>query len=68
MSGAMIIGIDIGTGGALALLTPDGELIEVADMPVLRDGPKNRPADNAPLLADLIWKWHASQAFVEYVG
>lgn len=36
----MIIGIDIGAGGALALLTPDGDLIEVADMPILRDGPK----------------------------
>jgi hypothetical protein len=38
----MIIGIDIGTQGALALLTPEGELAEIADMPVLRDGPKNK--------------------------
>jgi hypothetical protein len=40
----MIIGIDIGTQGALALLTPEGELVEIADMPVLRDGPKNSVA------------------------
>ncbi len=64
----MIIGIDIGAGGALALLTPDGDLIEVADMPILRDGPKNRPAVNAPLLADMLWKWHATEPFIEYVG
>jgi crossover junction endodeoxyribonuclease RuvC len=64
----MIIGVDLGTGGALALLTPQGDLIEVADVPVLRDSPKNRPAVNAPLLADLIWKWHAAEAFIEYVG
>jgi hypothetical protein len=38
----MIIGVDIGTRGALALLTPDGQLAEVADMPCLRDGPKRR--------------------------
>ena len=64
----MIIGIDISTGGALALLTPEGDLVEVADMPTLRDGPKNRPAVNAPLLADLLWKWHAAEAFIEFVG
>lgn len=39
----MIVGIDIGTQGALALLTPEGELIDVADMPCLKDGPKGRP-------------------------
>jgi crossover junction endodeoxyribonuclease RuvC len=64
----MIVGVDIGTAGALALLTPDGDLVEVADMPVLRDGPKGRPTVNAPLLAALVYRWHAKQAFVEYVG
>ncbi|MCI0601185.1 MAG: hypothetical protein L0Y60_17055 [Beijerinckiaceae bacterium] len=64
----MILGIDIGTQGALALLSPDGSLVEVADMPVLRDGPKGRPAVNAPLLAAIVYRWHASQAFVEHVG
>lgn len=63
-----IIGIDIGSKGALALLSPDGALLEIADMPILRDGPKSRPNVNAPLLAELVYRWHATQAFVEYVG
>jgi len=40
----MIVGIDIGAAGALALVSPEGELVEVADMPILRDGPKGAPA------------------------
>lgn len=63
-----IIGIDIGSKGALALLSPDGALLEVADMPILRDGPVGRPNVNAPLLAEIVYRWHATQAFVEYVG
>lgn len=64
----MIIGIDIGSRGALALLSPAGELLEVADMPVLRDGPKGRPAVNGPLLVELMRRWQAKQAFIELVG
>jgi hypothetical protein len=64
----LFIGIDIGARGALALLTLGGELIEGADMPILRDGPANRPNVNAPLLASIVRRWQASQAFVEYVG
>ena len=64
----MILGIDIGTQGALALLSADGHLLEVVDMPVLRDGPKGRPAVNAPLLVELICCSHARQAFIEHVG
>jgi crossover junction endodeoxyribonuclease RuvC len=63
-----ILGIDIGAHGALALLSSAGELLEVADMPILRDGPANRPSVNAPLLASTVYRWQASQAFVEYVG
>jgi crossover junction endodeoxyribonuclease RuvC len=63
-----VIGVDIGAKGALALLSSTGELIEVADMPILRDGPANRPNVNAPLLANIVRRWQASQAFVEYVG
>jgi hypothetical protein len=63
-----IIGIDIGSKGALALLSPAGELLEIEDMPILRDGPGNRPNVNAPLLAEIVYRWHAKQAFVEYVG
>lgn len=63
-----ILGIDIGVRGALALLSPSGELLAVEDMPVLNDGPKGRPAVNAPLLADLVYRWHAGHAFIELVG
>jgi crossover junction endodeoxyribonuclease RuvC len=65
---ASIIGIDIGSKGALALLSPDGVLLEIEDMPILRDGPANRPNVNAPLLASIVHRWPASQAFVEFVS
>lgn len=64
----MIIGIDIGVRGAIALLTPAGKLIDAWDMPCLEDGPKHRRAVNAPLLAELIYKTHAIEAYVEHVG
>lgn len=64
----MIIGVDIGAQGALALLSDDGALIAVEDMPILRDGPANRPSVNAPLLAAIVSQWAPSRAFVEFVG
>ncbi|GLI92992.1 hypothetical protein [Methylocystis echinoides] len=63
-----IIGIDIGATGALALLSPAGDLLEVEDMPILRDGPAGRPNLNAPLLSAIISKWEAERVIVEYVG
>ena len=54
--------------GAVALLDAAGNLLTVADMPVLRDGPKNRTSINAPLLVEVIFKSHAAQAFVEHVA
>ena len=63
-----ILGIDIGASGALAVLSDAGELLDVQDMPCLRDGPKNRRTVNAPLLAEIIYKSHADRAFVERVG
>ena len=33
-----VVGIDPGIAGALALVSLAGDLIEVADMPILRDG------------------------------
>jgi hypothetical protein len=68
MTAPRILGIDVGAAGALALITPGGELIDSADMPVLRDGPKNRAAVNAPLLAELVYRWHATEAIVEHVS
>ena len=52
----LILGIDIGAAGAIAILTREGNLIEVADMPVLQDGPKGRRSVNAPLLASIVFK------------
>ena len=63
-----IIGIDPGVVGALALMSRDGELIEVADMPVLRDGSGGRAAVNAPLLAGLLARWHAREVVCEFVS
>ena len=63
-----VIGVDIGASGAIAVLTPEGELVEVHDMPVLLDGPSNRRAVNGPLLADLVANSHASNAYVEFVA
>ena len=45
---AMIIGIDIGVTGAIALLDETGALLEISDIPTLQDGPKGRREVNAP--------------------
>ena len=52
----MILGIDIGARGAIALLTPTGELVDVFDMPCRADGPIVLPVNwpfksHAPLSA-----------------
>ncbi|MGD0186984.1 MAG: hypothetical protein ABSC25_17270 [Roseiarcus sp.] len=62
------LGFDIGTMGGVAVLRADGDLADVVDMPILRDGPKGRPAVNAALLAEFVFRSHASEAFIEYVG
>jgi crossover junction endodeoxyribonuclease RuvC len=64
----LFLGIDIGVQGAIAMLDGSGDLIEIADMPVLAGGPAGRRSVNAPLLAEVILKSHASGAFVEFVG
>lgn len=63
-----VLSIDIGVSGAIAVLTADGDLVEVFDMPTLDDGPKGRRAVNAPLLAEIIAKTHATHAYIELVG
>ena len=65
---ALVIGIDPGLAGALALLTSDGVLLDLDDMPVLADGAAGRRAINAPLLAARVRAWGAGQAFCELVG
>ena len=62
------LGIDIGATGAIAVLDEQGQLVDVHDMPCLLDGPKNRRTVNAPLLAELVYRTHATRAFVERVG
>lgn len=64
----MILGIDIGAAGALALLTDEGDLVDIADMPILRDGPAGRPTVNAALLADIVRRWSPCRAYIEFVG
>jgi hypothetical protein len=63
-----VLGIDIGVTGAVALLSDQGQLIELIEMPCLHDGPKKRRTINAPLLASFVYKSHATRAFVESVG
>jgi crossover junction endodeoxyribonuclease RuvC len=65
---AVVLGIDVGATGALALLTLSGELLAIFDTPTLHDGPKGRAAINAPLLAEIIARSCATKAFVEFVG
>lgn len=64
----MILGIDPGVTGAVAILSDTGELIDVQDMPSLPDGAKGRQAVNAPLLASIVRTAAASRAFCELVG
>jgi hypothetical protein len=63
----IVLGIDIGVSGAIAVLS-DGAIVQVHDMPILRDGPKNRASVNAPLLAEIIATSHAQTVFIEWVG
>jgi hypothetical protein len=48
----MILGIDIGVRGAIAILSPEGELVEIHSMPCL---PKGRRIVNGPVLATIIF-------------
>src|ERR1700722_13986977 len=67
MSGP-VASIDLGAAGALAFLSNEGDLCEVVDMPVLRDGPKSRPTVNAALLAETVNRWKPRHAFIEFVS
>ena len=62
------IGIDIGVSGAIAVLSSAGDIVEVHDMPVLRDGPQSRRSVNAPLLADILADSHGERVLIEWVG
>jgi crossover junction endodeoxyribonuclease RuvC len=64
----IVIGIDPGVSGALAIVTRDGQLVEVADMPTLADRPAGRRSVSAPLLAELLARWHAIEVVCEFVS
>jgi crossover junction endodeoxyribonuclease RuvC len=64
---ARILGVDLGSAGALALLE-DGLLVEVEDMPTLRDGQNSRPTVNGAPLAGIVRRLNPDRAFIEYVG
>jgi crossover junction endodeoxyribonuclease RuvC len=61
----LICGIDPGMSGALALLA-DGELVEVADMPVIEVHGKRRP--NAAAAAEIVIRFNAALTVIEQVG
>ncbi len=65
---ALVIGIDPGLNGAMALLTSDGVLLDLADMPVLADGTGGKRAINAALLAVQVRTWAPGLAYCEFVG
>jgi crossover junction endodeoxyribonuclease RuvC len=64
----MILGIDPGLDGAVAVLTEAGELVEIHDMPTLLDGAKGRRAVNPALFASIVYATHADRAFCELIG
>jgi crossover junction endodeoxyribonuclease RuvC len=66
----MIVGIDCGAHGAIALMTDNGFLVSVYDMPSidLKVGKTVRRRVSAAGVADLIRKLGPTQAIVEQVG
>jgi crossover junction endodeoxyribonuclease RuvC len=68
MRAMIVLGVDIGNTGAIALIDESGELIDAIDMPCLEDGPAGRRSVNAPLLASIVARAGASHAYVELVG
>jgi crossover junction endodeoxyribonuclease RuvC len=67
MSGDLVIGIDPGIDGAIAVLTVAGALIVIHDLPTLPDGPAGRRRANPALLVAVLAQTHAAHAFVELV-
>jgi crossover junction endodeoxyribonuclease RuvC len=63
----VILGIDPGAHGAIAVLDGSGNLIAVHDTPSLEET-AGRPATNAPLLAALLANTRASLAYCEFVA
>jgi crossover junction endodeoxyribonuclease RuvC len=64
---AVVLGIDIGANGAIAILTISGELLNVVDMPSLPEA-NGRRATNAALLSNIIAESNADRIFCEFVA
>lgn len=64
---SLVIGIDPGAHGAIAVLDEGGQLLDVVDMPSTREA-NGRTATNAPLLAGILARAHARVAYCEFVG
>ena len=64
----IILGIDPGLDGAIAVLTEAGELVAIHDMPTLLDGAKGRRAVNPALFASIIRSTQARRAYCELIG
>jgi crossover junction endodeoxyribonuclease RuvC len=64
---AVVVGIDPGAHGAIAVLTEAGQLLGVFDMPSTAEA-NGRIATNAPLLAGILAPTHARTVFCEFVG
>lgn len=62
----MIAGFDPGVSGALARLTDGGDLLAVADMPVVEV--RGRSRISAPAVAHLLREWQPRLAVIEQVG
>lgn len=67
MAVEIVLGIDPGSGGAIAFLDVEGKLLDVVDMPNMPES-NGRIATNAPLLAEILAQSHASKIFCEFVG
>jgi crossover junction endodeoxyribonuclease RuvC len=63
----LILGIDPGAHGAIAVLDESGDLLAVHDTPSTPEA-NGRTATNAPLLAGILARTHARVAFCEFVG
>ncbi|TXF13706.1 hypothetical protein [Pelomicrobium methylotrophicum] len=62
----IFLGIDPGLHGALAWIADTGEVIDVADVPLLDEGPRKKSIDAAALLA-LVKRHEAHMAVIETV-
>jgi hypothetical protein len=63
----LIVAFDPGSHGVMVVLDGAGNLLGVHDTPALEEA-NGRPAVNAPLLAALVAKTHASRAYCEFVS